>query len=272
MSHKNYFPFLTFLVGAVLALAISAFATTIGTDITTSGSLGVATSTPSFPLSVDGAVFFDSPEIRFASSSAPTLTLAYQAAATSTVRDLANAWSIATTTTASKPAISVDAANTRVGIGKIKPTQPLHVFKAQGPANIEMETSSGNAGLYLVAGNNGYSPFVPSTQDTINIWSDTASDEVFVLGTSGNLSLGSYAGSGTLAPSGGLIVSGNVGVGTSSPSSKFSVSSSATTTVHIGSTSSTQGSCVQMYSPNGTAYRLFVANDGTLTTEAGTCE
>ena len=42
-------------------------------------------------------------------------------------------------------------------------------------------------------------------------------------------------------------------------------------TLEMGSTSATQGSCMQLYSPDGTPYRVFVANGGTLTSEAGAC-
>ena len=70
-----------------------------------------------------------------------------------------------------------------------------------------------------------------------------------------------------------LIVSGNslMGIGTTSPFYSLSVASStATTTIEIGS-SVGKGSCVQMYAPNGTAYKLYVSNSGTLTTLAGAC-
>lgn len=73
------------------------------------------------------------------------------------------------------------------------------------------------------------------------------------------------------APKVTILDNGAVGIGTTSPNSLLSLGSSATTTIEIGSTSSTQGSCLQMYSPNKTAYAVYVSNAGTLTTKAGTC-
>jgi len=68
---------------------------------------------------------------------------------------------------------------------------------------------------------------------------------------------------------------GNLGIGTTSPTSGLAVSSAsnATSTLQLGtSQSTTKGSCVQMFSPNGTAYRVYISNSGTFTSEAGACK
>lgn len=66
-----------------------------------------------------------------------------------------------------------------------------------------------------------------------------------------------------------------LGIGSSTPATELSVqgAANATTTIHLGTGGSiTNGSCVQMYAPNGTAYRIFVNNSGVLITVAGTCK
>ena len=65
---------------------------------------------------------------------------------------------------------------------------------------------------------------------------------------------------------------GNVGIGTTSPASLLSLSSSGTTTIHVGTTATTKGSCFQMYDAAHVAYRAFISKAGTWTVEAGTCE
>jgi len=66
---------------------------------------------------------------------------------------------------------------------------------------------------------------------------------------------------------------GFVGIGSSSPSYGLSFNlatgTAATSTASWGS--STNPSCHQLFSPNGTAYRVYVSNAGTLTTAAGSC-
>jgi len=64
---------------------------------------------------------------------------------------------------------------------------------------------------------------------------------------------------------------GQVGIGTSTNAGTLSIeSNSGTTTVYVGS--SAKPSCVQYYAQNGTAYRQYMSNAGTLVTEAGACK
>jgi hypothetical protein len=96
-------------------------------------------------------------------------------------------------------------------------------------------------------------------------------------GSASNMTFSSSAGPHQILTGGSsnlaLMPGGNVGIGTTSPTAELAVSSTATSTLQLGTgQSTTKGSCVQMYAPNGTAYRLYVANAGTLTTEAGACK
>lgn len=64
---------------------------------------------------------------------------------------------------------------------------------------------------------------------------------------------------------------GQVGIGTSTNAGTLSIeSNSGTTTVYVGS--SAKPSCIQYYAQNGTAYRQYMSNAGTLVTEAGACK
>jgi hypothetical protein len=85
----------------------------------------------------------------------------------------------------------------------------------------------------------------------------------------GDFNLGDGSATTTLSSAGGKI-----GVGTTTPSALFSVATStATSTIHVGTGgSTTQGSCLQLYSPNGTAYAVYVNNNGTLTADTNSCE
>ena len=72
-----------------------------------------------------------------------------------------------------------------------------------------------------------------------------------------------------------ILLDGNtgfVGIGTTSPASLLSLSSSGTTTIHVGTTATTKGSCFQMYDAAHVAYRAFISKAGAWTVEAGTCE
>jgi hypothetical protein len=68
-----------------------------------------------------------------------------------------------------------------------------------------------------------------------------------------------------------MLDNGKVGIGSTTPNSLLSLGSSATTTIELGSTSGTQGSCLQMYSPNKTSYAVYINNAGVLTAVAGKC-
>src|SRR3989338_1092712 len=85
------------------------------------GRVGIGTTTPGSILSVNGRAHFDSPSITFASTSAATLTVSYQASSTiqhqgsptTTIRSFAGSyWNLATSTAAGQnPLISISGAN-----------------------------------------------------------------------------------------------------------------------------------------------------------------
>jgi hypothetical protein len=78
---------------------------------------------------------------------------------------------------------------------------------------------------------------------------------------------------GTLTAWMRLSSTGRLGVGSSSPTYGLSfdnvTGTAATSTISNGS--GTHPSCLQVYAPNGTAYRVYVTNAGTLTAVAGSC-
>ncbi|OHA03528.1 MAG: hypothetical protein A3C16_00430 [Candidatus Sungbacteria bacterium RIFCSPHIGHO2_02_FULL_51_29] len=75
---------------------------------TTTGFLGVGSSTPSSALSVNGNAYVDANDIRLGSSTATALNIFYNHAATNTIRDnVPYAWTFATSTTAS-PILSIE--------------------------------------------------------------------------------------------------------------------------------------------------------------------
>ena len=84
--------------------------------------------------------------------------------------------------------------------------------------------------------------------------------------TNGPVLVGSATSTGTatqrLQVSGGAYVSGSVGIGTTNPTEQLTVRGGD---VSVG-VSTAHG--VILTSPNGTRYRLIVANDGTLSTTA----
>ncbi|MBI3799354.1 MAG: hypothetical protein HY268_20610, partial [Deltaproteobacteria bacterium] len=159
---------------------LSLGSTYVGTDagagnMIISGKVGIGTTTPGARLAVNGPAFFDSKLIRFASSSASQLTLAYQANATSTIRNSQKyAFTIATSTTAS-PIFNIGTLTGRasttllgdfavnssdfvvtggnVGIGTAGPatvagyTAKLHVVGSSFPAAIVETSASGSTDL-----------------------------------------------------------------------------------------------------------------------------
>ncbi|MBI4135086.1 MAG: hypothetical protein HY471_03210 [Candidatus Sungbacteria bacterium] len=86
--------------------------------ITSSGNVGIGTTSPAARLSIGGGnIFFSGGQFVYASSSTSTIPL-------STV----NAWSIATSTNTGTPYLSIDSSNHRIGIGTSSPIARLHVF------------------------------------------------------------------------------------------------------------------------------------------------
>ena len=69
--------------------------------------------------------------------------------------------------------------------------------------------------------------------------------------------------------------SGTVGVGTSTPVADFQVtnaSANATSTMEIGKSGQTKGTCLKIYDSAGTAWYVTVSTGGTLSASASTCK
>lgn len=75
-----------------------------------------------------------------------------------------------------------------------------------------------------------------------------------------------------------ILDNGNVGIATTSPSRALSaegdelVSSAATTTVHIHSTGSSRGGCLQFTSASGAYFHAYATTTGPLILNAGACK
>ena len=117
-----------------------------------SNSMGIGTTTPGEPFAVNGDIFFDSKLIRFASTSAPLLTLKYNTAATSVIPQLVNAWNISTSTAVGQnPIFSIDGLNGRVGIGTSNPASALEVIDTDFPVAQFIRRTTSGGGLRAIS-------------------------------------------------------------------------------------------------------------------------
>lgn len=103
---------------------------------------------------------------------------------------------------------------------------------------------------------------------------DTTPDfglELVASSTTGYLGVSSgFEGNGDLLT---LDANGKLGIGTTTPTTILSVSqANATTTIYIDPQTTGKGSCIQMRSPDGAWYMVYVANGGALTTSPGSCQ
>ncbi|TNC93751.1 MAG: hypothetical protein FD121_1663, partial [Gallionellaceae bacterium] len=193
---------------------------------TANARIGISSTTPSAALSVMGTVYLDTTFLTLGSTTgaqvgtaSSSLTIHYRQAATTTFATSsvnAFSFSIATNTT---PILSIDTANSRVGIGTGTPGSLFSIHG--GNAQITGTTTS----HALVATS---TLFVGATGDKLivtqggNVGIGTVGP-VNTLDVNGTMAIGSYAGVNT-GPSNGLIVSGNVGIGTANPGQVLTVS------------------------------------------------
>ncbi len=138
----------------------------------------------------------------------------------------------------------VDTTNDRVGIGTTSPSEKLHVD-----------------GAVLIGG--GYSTYQSPSLSPI-IYKNTSGTGDFV--RAGDLILEPRVGSNLIVANDGanhLIVnsSGNVGIGTTTPNEMLEVEGGDISVKD-------DGAGMILSSPNGTKYKITVANDGTLTSTA----
>ncbi|MBI4262637.1 hypothetical protein HY624_03880, partial [Candidatus Uhrbacteria bacterium] len=210
--------------------------------VDSAGRFGIGTSTPGATLAVNGPIFLDSRLISFASSSAAELTVAYQAAATTTVlNNTINIWSIATSTSDVPPLLSFDTGRGgRVSIGMASSTAFLGVRGA----------NSSNASFHV---ENGTAPASPLIGD---IYSD-GTDLLFYDGTGWqDLTIQAASGAGGWTD-GGSVVSvttdgDSVGIGDTTADARLEVSANggAATLLMLSSNDANDGD------------RLIVTNAG----------
>ena len=66
---------------------------------------------------------------------------------------------------------------------------------------------------------------------------------------------------------------GNIGIGSTSPSTELAIHKTGTSTIYNFTSTSGKGSAIQMNTPNGSVFCLYLANDtGALTSVAGSCK
>ncbi|MBI2096761.1 MAG: hypothetical protein HYT40_01220 [Candidatus Sungbacteria bacterium] len=140
------------------------------------------TSTPATTLSVAGNTYLDSNVITYSSSTAANLTVSYQTSATSTIPSTVNAWSIATSITAT-PVISVNSLNSRVGINVASPGAALQVNTSAEPA-ILVAGSAGNARVQLNPSGSGVAIINVGTSGRPLRFADSSSNSIVELDTS----------------------------------------------------------------------------------------
>src|SRR3989344_3343103 len=161
---------------------------------------GIGSTSPSQKLSVSGNTWFDSNYIYIGSSTAASTTILYQNRATSTIPIAVNAFSFATSTSAIS-LLSLDTANTRVGVGT---TAPAATFSVGGDAYL-----TGGLGVGRATTTSG----VIETTVVINV--QGAGTSSFTNGT--NLAGGCYAIGGTCLTTGVGSVSNSDGTLSISP-------------------------------------------------------
>src|SRR3989344_1025099 len=227
---------------------------------TVNNRLGIATSTPATTLSVAGDTYLDSNVITFASSSAASLTLAFQKSATTTIpNSAAYSWTIATSTGAS-PIIAINTNST------FATTSFRGGFTVDTDA-IQYDFSSGVTSIAnLELGDTSF-----ATDAGVVTWTDmlvasttmaTGTINSYIAQIDGTPMLTIYsenAGSGSISTT-------TVGIGTTTPAWKLTVSNSATTTTKafIGITDELAGADLKTWTLSSQGGNLYIATSSDL--------
>lgn len=290
--------------------ATSTFSTggfTVGTDQfvvqQTSGRVGIGTTSPSAVLSLAGNAYFDSALFVFGSSTASTLQFAFQRAATTTIPQTSNAWSIATSTTAI-PILSLDGKNGRIAIGaadpdKIDPSNTssllatynegstftdisfressnfqfgaifLNFLRSKGTLNTPTANQNGDLlGAITFQGHDGTN-FQNGSQIRSSVDGTISAGNV-----PSNLTFGTTLTDAFATERMRITSTGNVGIGTTTPYSRFHVSrgASATTTVNFGEVgSATSKACFNTKNTSGADISFYFNAANALVIESNLC-
>ena len=184
-----------------------------GNTLITSGDLGIGTTTPAARLSVNGPTFFDSPYIRYGSSTAPNLNFRYFASSTSTIPNLTSAFTYATSTT-NTPLLTLSTKSSRYGRVGIGTSSPSALFA------INALNSSNQADNLFYIGSSTQNTFVIDNHGNIGIGTSTRSTSKarlaitgFGTGTNRILALADANNNEVLT----VQENGNVGIGTAGP-------------------------------------------------------
>jgi len=196
--------------------------------------------------------------------------------------------------------------NGNVGIGTTSPTHKLHVAGTTAHTTVKVSTTTHNANFEVKTDNSNFALIGQGSSNRFDIWDTNAGATRLSVNSSGNVGIGStnpsykldvvgsagntarFKGSGgqatvsindgtndnyivalsgdlQLRPSGTTVLttksSGNVGIGSTSPTSKLTVAVGDIETSGVG-----YG--IILKSPDGTRYRVTVANGGTLSVSA----
>src|SRR3990167_6233813 len=167
------------------------------------------------------------------------------------------------------------------GGGVLSPSGGFQRLGTTSPqATLEVvETSSGATAnqLYLsnlASATNTASRLTFRANDVLNATSTATITGILTQNFStgkGNL-IFSTLRSGLVTESMRILDNGNVGIGTSSPARILSVSTAATTTIYLDSTSGSQGTCLKMKNATGTDYTYMWVGYGVATFTTISCE
>ena len=264
-----------FIAGALLFTAFSTIATTIGTNVSVTGHL-FATSTVQATGNIIGyadlilgtTTPWKGSDYAFEQQAGTQPVFLVGDTGTSTPHFVISAkGNVGIGTTSPISSLEVSSNN---AFGQIRSVYTGTPSTGDGTINLLYLSSPPTAadqrlGTIAFGGNNGTDFFSTALVRGLSsaAWSSSVRDSSLVFITT----------SGTSATEKVRITSsGNVGIGTTTPASLLSLSSSGTTTIHVGTTSTTKGSCFQMYDAAHVAYRAFISKAGAWTVEAGTCE
>tara|TARA_B110000902_G_scaffold266668_1_gene355393 strand:+ start:133 stop:3033 length:2901 start_codon:yes stop_codon:yes gene_type:complete len=249
------------------------------------GNVGIGTTSPGTKLDVSGQIRSND-SFLLQSGTTAIGSIRNQGGALDIRGDSARDVSLGSVT--SPQALFIEGTNGNVGIGTTSPASKLHIGGGVGALstgltfgdgdtgiweasddNLRFSTSSSTRMIINSSGNVGIGTTSPSRLldvDGVQGWSAGNVEKAYMnptstgtdfnlFGNNGNIRFDSRAGSNS------YINTGNVGIGTTSPTSKLEVAGGDIELSDVAGG-------ITMISPDGTRYRITVANGGTLTVTA----